>query len=491
MHSMSAMLRASFVVLVLVSFTAGEYPVTYTTCGVDHTLQQSPSRVVTMNQGVTEFMLAMGLKDKMVGTAYIDDEIWPRYKSAYATIPVLSTSYPSETEIMAVTPDFILGSYKSAFRERTCTTERCRGIFNVSTGPCEGLGSDWFKGGSTSAAKPHSYSTCRPQLHAKGIGTWLEPVSCEDNALKPAEATEETVYAAIRQIGQIFNVRTVAEQLVSEIKNDFDIAAESVRELKSGIKAVWLDCVGCCKDDAGNKLKDQVFIGAGKGAPNLIMKEAGLTNVFAKEQGSWACVNISRIVEAQPDVMVVVDAAWDTAMEKIQFMHNDSTFCTAHFVQRAEYVTIPFSASTLGPRNGVAALDMLSAAIHLTTGSVTMNFESGVSFLKTDLLQNRTAGLLCPYKPPVKKESSSSDHLSDGAIAGIVIGSLCGACLLATVIFLIVRERQGYPVFMPLISDDPDFPPQTTQVTSKNPDTIGYEVPAPAAPDQPMGLQIA
>ena len=37
-----------------------------------HTLTEPPSRVVTMNQGVTEFMLAMGLVDKMAGTAYID-----------------------------------------------------------------------------------------------------------------------------------------------------------------------------------------------------------------------------------------------------------------------------------------------------------------------------------------------------------------------------------------------------------------------------------
>ena len=48
------------------------YPIVYISCGVMHTLMEPPSRVVTMNQGVTEFMLAMGLKDKMAGTAYID-----------------------------------------------------------------------------------------------------------------------------------------------------------------------------------------------------------------------------------------------------------------------------------------------------------------------------------------------------------------------------------------------------------------------------------
>ena len=76
-------------------------------------------RVVTMNQGVTEFMLAMGLADKMVGTAYLDDAIWPKYADAYKSIPVLSSSYPDEATIMGAKPDFILGSYGSAFREKT------------------------------------------------------------------------------------------------------------------------------------------------------------------------------------------------------------------------------------------------------------------------------------------------------------------------------------------------------------------------------------
>ena len=46
-----------------------------------------------MNQGVTEFMLAMGLESRMVGTAYLDDAIWPRYTAEYNAIPVLASGY--------------------------------------------------------------------------------------------------------------------------------------------------------------------------------------------------------------------------------------------------------------------------------------------------------------------------------------------------------------------------------------------------------------
>ena len=81
------------------SSAATSYPMLYTSCGVDHTVNESPSRVVTMTQGVTEFMLAMGLEDKMVGTAYLDDAIWPKYATAYASVPVLSSGYPTEAQI--------------------------------------------------------------------------------------------------------------------------------------------------------------------------------------------------------------------------------------------------------------------------------------------------------------------------------------------------------------------------------------------------------
>ena len=299
-------------------------------------------------------------------------------------------------------PDFIVGSYSSAFGERRCTSTRCRGIFNITTGPCNGAGSDWFVGGSTSPAEPLEYSRCRPQLHAVGIGTWLEPTGCSDSGLKPAETTEETVYQAVRDIGKIFNVEMVAEKVVAEIKMDFDIAEQAVAKLPGGIKAAWLDCVGrCCNDEEsnGNKLEDTVFVGAGGGAPNLIMKEAGLTNVFKTEEGSWKCVKMSKLLEAKPDVIVLAHASWDTWEEKVEYLHNRSSSCEASVVQRGAYIQIPFSASTLGPRNGVAALDLALAALHLKTGSVEIDMKSGVTFLGADVLSAKTANLMCPYVP--------------------------------------------------------------------------------------------
>ena len=64
-------------------------------------------RAQTMNQGMTEFLLAMGLQDHMAGTAYLDDYIWPRYEAEYNAIPVLASGYATDAQIMEVNADFI------------------------------------------------------------------------------------------------------------------------------------------------------------------------------------------------------------------------------------------------------------------------------------------------------------------------------------------------------------------------------------------------
>jgi iron complex transport system substrate-binding protein len=358
------------------------YPVSYNSCGIDRTVSQSPQRIVTMNQGATELMLALGLADKMVGTAYLDDYIWPKYASAYANIPVLSSSYPNETTIMSKNPDFIVGSYRSAFYQvYQHSSGSTRGIFsNATVGPCVGAG-------TFSTTRP----TCRPQLHSDGISTFLFQDACENASLRPATVTEQTVYEEMRALGRIFSVD--AEALITDMQNDFNAAAAAISNAGTQMKAVWLDCVGrCCTGGP----EPQVFVGAGSGVPGMLMTEAGLTNVFADRDGGWACVNVSDIAAANPDVFVIADAAWDTGLDKITWLYNNSDFCNFEAVQGARLVQIPFSATTLSPRNGPAALDLAIASLHVRTGSVTPVRESGVSSFALTTLQSHIAGLRCP-----------------------------------------------------------------------------------------------
>jgi len=379
--------------LMLSALAVDAYPISYTNCGVDNVINApGPQRVVTMNQGATEFMLSLGLADKMVGTAYLDDYIWPKYSAEYAKIPVLATGYPNETTIMSVDPDFIVGSYNSAFHARYNDTKRnrMRGIFsNDTVGPCIGTGSEWA---DLTSSRPTT--SCRPQLNAKGIGTYLSVDACESKALRPqGGVTEETVYAEMRNLGSIFNVD--AEAMISEMKEDFDAANKMVAKAMDGkkLRAVWLDGLDC-----GSESYPQHFLGAGSGAPQMLMEESGMENVFGHIKENWECVNESAIIAAEFDVMIIVDASWDSALDKITWLYNHSEFCGTDVLKGARLVQIPFSASTLSPRNGPAALDLAKAALHVRTGSLTPVQKSGVSSFSPQMLESHTAGLKCTMK---------------------------------------------------------------------------------------------
>jgi iron complex transport system substrate-binding protein len=57
------------------------YPYTHKNCGIEQTISDTPQKVITMNQGATEFMLAMGLQNNIAGQRAVSelDPIWPRY----------------------------------------------------------------------------------------------------------------------------------------------------------------------------------------------------------------------------------------------------------------------------------------------------------------------------------------------------------------------------------------------------------------------------
>jgi iron complex transport system substrate-binding protein len=384
---MSGFSLAAAVVLASAAFAHAGYPVTVTNCGLAKTYTSKPTRAISQNQGTTEFMLAMGLEGYMVGTAYIDDEIWPQYAEAYNRIPVLATKYATEEQIEDYNADFIAGSYTSAFYEKyyRASDGKLRGVFNTTLPPCVGEGSEY---------EGKEWRSCRPQLHAEGIGTFLLVDYCEDTSLRPDKVTEDTVYSEMRSLGEIFDVSV--QPLIDDMKKDFELAARMVAIKGTGVplKTAWIDCMGCCDSSGPN----HVFVGAGDGAPNMLMEEAGLTNAFANTEGNWACVPLADISAAAPDIIVVVDADWDSGDSKIEAMYDDAGFCELDALKHARFVKIPFSATTLSPRNGPAALDLAIASLHVRAGENIPTQRSGVTSFTAATLQSLTAGKKCPVQ---------------------------------------------------------------------------------------------
>ncbi len=53
----------------------------------DFAVKSSPTHAVSMSQATTEMMLQLGLEDKMAGTAFKEEEIYPPLQAAYDKLP--------------------------------------------------------------------------------------------------------------------------------------------------------------------------------------------------------------------------------------------------------------------------------------------------------------------------------------------------------------------------------------------------------------------
>lgn len=178
-------------------------------------------------------MLALDLADRMAGTAYLDDYIWPELSDAYNQIPVLNKKYPNITELMAVEPDFVYASYSSAFSEARLNYSS---VLGIEEGECSLM---------IQRSNGENRTHCREELHDFGIQTYLSKPYCELTEHQPAETTLDVLYNEIYDVASIFGAFDNARVLVDSIQGHFDDALRvASTALMSGIdpiKVLWLD----------------------------------------------------------------------------------------------------------------------------------------------------------------------------------------------------------------------------------------------------------
>ncbi|WP_165367540.1 ABC transporter substrate-binding protein [Phytoactinopolyspora endophytica] len=293
---------------------SGFDPVSLDNCGVEVTADHAPQRAVTMNQSATEVMLALGLEERISGTAYLDDEILPEFADAYAGIHVLSDEYPSREALLDIEPDAVYGAYPSAFQPETAGN--------------------------------------RSELHDVGIATYLSPSACPD---KPSDEPLEieTVWQEIRDVGAIFGASDAADALVEDQQAELGRAIDSADDVSSTTVVWW---------DGGS---DAPSVGACCGAPGMIMDAAGVENAFADVDGSWADVSWEQVAERNPDVIVLVDADWSTAEEKRATIESTPGVQELPAVAHGQFVELSFSATTPGVRNVSAVVDLIDGVEEL------------------------------------------------------------------------------------------------------------------------------
>ncbi|WP_405987612.1 ABC transporter substrate-binding protein [Streptomyces sp. NBC_00872] len=292
------------------------FPYTVTNCGVTTTYQAPPKRVVTMNQHVTEIMLALGLENSLVGTAYLDDRILPAYEKAYKSVPVLSAEYPSKEKLLAANPDFVYGGYASAFDAKD--------------------------------------GRSRDDLKASGIGTRLNLESCADggrSASPSASTSMDEVYREIEETGRTFGVQDRAEKWIAD-------ARTTVASTADGLKGV--EPLSVFVYDSGDKT---AFTAGGRGIGNELIELAGGRNVFADLDKPFGDATWEEVVAREPDVIVIYDYGSTTVARKKKRLLEDPVLKDVPAVRNQRFAVMPLSDVVLGVR-APAAVGRLAAQLH-------------------------------------------------------------------------------------------------------------------------------
>ncbi|MGA3602683.1 ABC transporter substrate-binding protein [Lysinibacillus agricola] len=262
--------------------------------GTTQVYKEAPKKAISLNQHVTEIMLALGLEDSMVGTAYLDDNIYEPLQAAYDKVPVLAKQYPSKEQVIDAEADFLYGGWKSAFGEKGVGTQE--------------------------------------ELEALGIHTYLHTAS---SMTKP---TLEDIFTDIRNIAKIFRVEDRGDALIAQMTKDVEAVRAKLPQNGEELRVLVFDS------------GDKDVLTAGQNFMNELVTIAGGKNIFGDVESGWTTVSKEDVVERNPEVVVVIDYGETKAEQKINFLKNDPALKEMEAVKNERFVILPLSAASEGVR---------------------------------------------------------------------------------------------------------------------------------------------
>lgn len=243
----------------------GPEAVTMENCGVEVTVDGPPERVYAAYQPATEIAHALGISDRLVGTAYLDSQVLPEYAEAQSRVPYVP-QLPSREGLLAARPDFVLSGYNNFFAE---------GDADESVGT-------------------------RASLAELGIQSWILSPLCpsqdglSDEAIDPASVRVDTIYRDLRDLGTIFGVADRAEEVITDQQQRIAAVEEAVAGADRPKVAIML-----IDDDGGYRVAGGVDFGT------QIIEHAGGVNAFADlQQRRHVEVDIEEIIRRDPDVIL-------------------------------------------------------------------------------------------------------------------------------------------------------------------------------------------
>lgn len=304
---------------------------TVTDCtGTTSTFTAAPERVATVTTSVLEFLLALELRDRVVGVQAVGPGAFPEDLQPVAdTFPKLGGEYVpgnfvpvQQEQLLGVDPDFVVGGWPSNF--------------------------DTTKG-----------ALSQEELTGRGINSYFaHSASCA----RTTPVTDlSAVYTDVANYGTIFDVEDAATAMIEEMRATVEQVQERVGDAPRPrvLAYSW--------EDGGG----EAYATGNQHLGNAIITEAGGENVFADVDAVYGEVGWEEVVARDPDVIVIevfgkaTQAEFDAVVAEAEtFFLTDPALQNVTAVRNRAFVPVQDETFYVGGVRNAEAVRDLAEALH-------------------------------------------------------------------------------------------------------------------------------
>lgn len=281
-------------------------------CGIPVPVGDPPERIFAVFHNAVELAHALGMSDRLVGTAYLDNPILPAYAEAQAATRYHET-IPSREEMLRRRPDFVISGFTSAFTP-------------------QGVGT-------------------RAELADIGIRSWLSRALCptEDGADQDDLAVDHVplamIYDEILDLGAVFDQTERAERLVQDMRREIARVTAALDNVDDRPRVAVLNL-----PDGG-----QYRVFGGGDIVETIIRTAGGEPVFADVPGRVERISIEEVIARDPEVIFVpaccgADVGPEAAQDVIDGMLAEPALANVAAVRHQRIHAVTFAEMSPGIR---------------------------------------------------------------------------------------------------------------------------------------------
>ena len=310
-----ALLVVMLLILVVVNLRAETIAVQ--SCNRQVEFAKPPERAISHDINLTEMMLSLGLRDRMVGYTGISgwNKLDEEMRQQVDKLPELSPKYPTKEVLVGANADFFFAGWNYGMRVGGEVTPESLSVFDIKV-----------------------YELTESCIHIT----------------EKSKATMEDFYNDLRNLGKIFQIENKASELIKSYKSELNEIKETIPNNVEPIRVFLYD--------SG---EDQPFTAGRYAIPTAMIEEAGGKNIMDDVESSWTTVGWETIVERNPELIIIVNYGEVTAEQKINYLKQNPAFADIDAVKNNRFTVLEYVEATPGPRN-INAIKKLVDAFWLT-----------------------------------------------------------------------------------------------------------------------------